>query len=137
MARNKLTISFDGFEEIMEKLDRTTADTKEITERALQKSYDTVTPVIKSAIEPHHLTGQTEQSLAENERVEWEGTKAHIKVGFNISNGGLASIFLMYGTPRMQPDKKLYNSIYGSATKKKVKKIQEEIFKEELRKVMG
>lgn len=28
MARNKLTISFDGFEEIMEKLDRATADTK-------------------------------------------------------------------------------------------------------------
>ena len=137
MARNKLTISFDGFEEIMEKLDRATADTKEITERALQKSYDAVTPAIKSAIEPHHLTGQTEQSLAENERVEWEGTKAYIKVGFNISTGGLASIFLMYGTPRIQPDKKLYNSIYGSATKKKVKKIQEEIFKEELRKVMG
>ena len=44
MARNKLTISFDGFEEIMEKLDRATADTKEVTERALQKSYDAVTP---------------------------------------------------------------------------------------------
>lgn len=137
MARNKLTISFDGFDEIMEKLDRATADTKEITEKALQKSYDIVTPNIEKAIEPHHLTGQTEQSLAKNERVEWEGTKAYIKVGFNISKGGLPSIFLMYGTPRMQPDKKLYNSIYGSSTKKKVKKVQEEIFQEELRKVIG
>lgn len=135
--RNKLTIDFEGFQEYMEKLDKLGADTKEITNKALQKSYEEVTPTIESAIKPHHQSGDTEKSLAKNESVEWEGTKAYIKVGFNIRNGGLPSIFLMYGTPRMKPDKKLYNAIYGSSVKKKVRKIQEEIFHEELRKVMG
>lgn len=120
-----------------EKLDKLQADTKKITKEALQKSYDVVTPAIDQAIKPHHLTGQTEKSLVKNEKVQWEGMIAYIKVGFNIRQGGLASIFLMYGTPRMSPDKKLYNSIYGSSTKKKIRQIQEEIFKEELRKVMG
>lgn len=137
MARNKLTIDFSGFEEMFEKLDRVGANTKQITEDALQASYEAVTPTIKAAIKPHHFTGQTEKSLAENEKVEWEGKTAYIKVGFNIRKGGLASIFLMYGTPKMSPDRKLYNAIYGSATKKKVKQIQKEVFQEELRKVMG
>ena len=134
--RNKLTIDFKGFEEYMEKLDKLGADTKKITDKALQKSYDAVTPEIETAINPHKLTGATEKSLAKNEKVEWEGTTAYIKVGFNISNGGLASIFLMYGTPKITPDRKLYNSVYGTKTKNKVRKIQEEVFHEELKKVM-
>ena len=129
MARNKLTISFDGFEEIMEKLDRATADTKKITERALQKSYDAVTPAIKSAIEPHHLTGQTEQSLAENERVEWEGTKAYIKVGFNISTGGLASIFLMYGTPKSSQIRSYITQFMVLQQRRKLKKYRKKYLK--------
>lgn len=137
MAKNKLTIDFKGFQEMYEKLDKLQADTKKITKEALQKSYDAITPTIDQAIKPHHLTGQTEKSLVKNEKVQWEGMIAYIKVGFNIRQGGLASIFLMYGTPRMSPDKKLYNSIYGSSTKKKIRQIQEEIFKEKLRKVMG
>ena len=137
MAKNKMTIDFKGFQEMFEKLDRLEADTKRISEKALQKSYDIVTPAIDQAIKPHYLTGQTEKSLAKNEKVEWEGMTAYIRVGFNIRQGGLASIFLMYGTPRMSPDRKLYNSIYGTSIKKKVRQIQEEIFKEELKKVLG
>lgn len=137
MAKNKMTIDFKGFQEMFEKLDRLEADTKRISEKALQKSYDIVTPAIDQAIKPHYLTGQTEKSLAKNEKVEWEGMTAYIRVGFNISNGGLPSVFMMFGTPRIKPDKKLYDSIWGASTKKKVRQIQEEIFKEELKKVLG
>lgn len=137
MAKNKMTIDFKGFQEMFEKLDRLEADTKRISEKALQKSYDVVTPAIDQAIKPHYLTGQTEKSLAKNEKVEWEGMTAYIRVGFNISNGGLPSVFLMFGTPRIKPDKKLHDSIWGASTKKKVRQIQEEIFKEELKKVLG
>ena len=42
----------------------------------------------------------------------------------------------MYGTPKIQPDKKLYDSVYGSGTKKEVKALQEEIFAEEIAKYL-
>lgn len=135
--RNRLSIDFSGFEEYYEKFDRLNADSKKITEKALQKSYEMITPGIKKAIQPHHLTGATENALRENEKVEWQGNLGTIHVGFSISEGGLASIFLMYGTPRIDPpDKKLYNSIYGAAIKKKAQALQKEIFDEELKKVM-
>ena len=86
------------------------------------------------------------------ENVSWEGTKAIIPVGFKISQGGLASVFLMYGTPRHAPanqygsangthpgmpaDKKLYNAIYGNAVHRKIAEKQKEIFEKEIKKVM-
>ena len=42
----------------------------------------------------------------------------------------------MYGTPRMKPDKQLYNLFYGSKIKKEVFKIQEDIFNDELQKLL-
>ncbi len=136
MAKKKMTVDFKGFEETYLKLDKLNANTKEITAKALQESYNKITPNIKNAISSHKLTGQTEKSLRETEKVNWNGFNGYINVGFDISNGGLASIFLMYGTPKMKPDKKLYNSIYGTKIKKEVKEIQEKIFTEELKRIM-
>lgn len=153
MARNRLTVNFDGFEALFEKLDRLGADMKDITEEALRKSFDEVTPGIRQAMQRHHDTGDTERSLTTQCRIEWDGSKASVPVGFKISDGGLPSIFLMYGTPRhpvsnqygrtgaeedgVEEDRRLYNSIYGSATKRKVKQVQEEVFQRHLREVEG
>lgn len=134
--KNRLTVDFEGFEEMFAKLDKMQADTKKITEKALIKSYEEITPAIGQNIAPHYFTGATEKSLVKTKKVEWNGSTAYIKIGFDISKGGMASIFLMYGTPRMQPDRKLYNSIYGAATRKKVREVQKKIFTEELKKVM-
>ena len=135
MARNKLTINFDGFKEMAERLDKIGGDLKKTTEQALEESAEYMTPNIQAAISPHRLTGQTESSLVKSMPVKWEGNKASRKVGFNISDGGLASIFLMYGTPKMAPDRKLYNSVYGTATRKKIAEIQKKIFIEELQRL--
>ncbi len=140
-GKNKLTINFKGFEEYYEKLDRLGANLGKVTEKALQESYDFMTPNIEEAIQPHHLTGDTEKSLQKKSKVEWDGVTAYIRVGFSIREGGLASIFLMYGTPKNSPshmdaDRQLYDSVYGENTRKKVKKLQKEIFDEELRKAM-
>lgn len=134
-TRNKLTIDFKGFDEMFEYLDRVGASTKNITEDALKESFDTVTPGIKKAMAQHHRTGRTEQSIVETADVKWAGTLASVDVGFDLDNGGLPSIFLMYGTPKMSPDRNLYNAIYGSATKRKVRAVQEKVFTEEIRKV--
>lgn len=135
--KNKITLQFKGFEEYAERLDKLGGDLKATTEKALQKSYDVVTPKLKDAIRKHHRSGLTENSLKTDSKVKWNGTFASIDVGFKISDGGFPSIFLMYGTPRMKKDQKLYNSIYGSKTKKEIAEIQEEIFAEEIRKIMG
>ena len=84
---------------------------------------------MQSTIAPHRRTGDTEESLKRNADVTWIGTAAEVEVGFDIDNGGLPSVFLMYGTPKMKPDRKLYNAIYGAKTKKEIAELQEKEFR--------
>lgn len=123
----KIGLQLKGFEELMADLDKLGGDLKEVTAEALEKSHAYVTPNIQKAMKKHHRTGRTERSIDDSGRVTWSGNTASVDVGFDISGGGLASVFLMYGTPKMKKDTKLYNSIYGSATRKKLAEIQEEI----------
>lgn len=134
--KNKLTLQFDGFADMAARLDELGGDLKAITEEALQASFDHVTPKLAEDIKPHKRSGMTEASLRKRETVEWDGSVGSINVGFDIENGGLPSVFLMYGTPRMKPDRKLYNDIYGAKTKKEIAQIQGDIFAEAIRKKM-
>lgn len=136
MARNKVGMLFEGFEEMAAKFDALGGDLKSVVTECLEKSHNHVTPKLHKDMKRHRRTGDTESSIGVT-RVEWEGTKASIKVGFNISHGGLPSIFLMYGTPRMKKDSKLYNDIYGTKTRKEIKELQEEIFKKKTDAIMG
>ena len=134
--KNKLTVDFSNFEEYAEKLDRLGGDLKATTEKALQESKDYVTANIERDMKAHNKTGRTERSIMDEAKVGWSGTMASVDVGFNIAHGGLASIFLMYGTPKMAKDQRLYDDVYGNATKKKIKEIQEKIFADAIRKAM-
>lgn len=150
MGRNRLTMSTKGFQEMFAKLDRANANIKKITEDALEQTFNAVTPGIREAIGDHKRSGTTEESLEEEAKVEWEGTVAKVPVGFNIRKGGLPSIFLMYGTPKhmganqygktkqikgVTRDMELYDSIYGSSTKRKAKKAQESTLKKEMKRI--
>lgn len=141
MSRNRVTIQFEGFDEIAERLVRTQGKLEDATEKALVESQKLVANKLQTDMPKHHRTGRTETTITDDGVVDWEGGrnagKASIKVGFKISDGGLASIFLMYGTPRMRPDKKLYRDIYGPATKRELSAIQQEIFKDALRELEG
>lgn len=125
---SKMELKFTGMKEYMERLQRMDKDIKKISENALKASAAEVTPGVHKGINPHNLTGATEESIVNDKTVDWVGDVAEIKVGFSIRNGGIASIFLMYGTPTIEPDMELYNSIYGSKTKSKVRKVQKEVF---------
>ena len=131
----KLRLEFAGFEEMAERLDKLGGDLKKTTEKALIETHKLLTPKVEEAFRKHDVkySHSTMKSLKKDSKVEWNGSTAEIGVGFKISEGGFPSIFIMYGTPRMQPDKKLYNSIYGN--KKKVKELQEGIFAEEIAKL--
>jgi len=123
----KIGLQLKGFEDLMSDLDKLGGDLNQVTTEALEKSHAYVTPNIHQAMKKHYRTGRTEKSIEDSGKVTWTGNVASVDVGFDIANGGLASVFLMYGTPKMKKDTKLYNSIYGSATKKKLAEIQEEI----------
>lgn len=137
MAKNKIGLEFKGFEEYAERLDKLGGDLKAITEKALQNSHDFITPKIHGEMRRHHRSGLTEDSIVDDAKVEWEGTTASVRIGFKIRNGGLASIFLMYGTPRMKKDQALYDSIYGSRTRKQIAELQEKTFARAIKKIMG
>lgn len=136
MAKNKIGLNFKGFEEYAERLDKLGGDLKKVTEEALQATYDHITPKLEKDIKKHRKTGATERSLNRNAKVTWSGSTAEIKVGFKISEGGLPSIFLMYGTPRMAKDQQLYNDVFGTKTKKEVAELQQKIFIRAIKKAM-
>lgn len=138
MARKKLYMDGEVFGQYAQQLYKLSSMEflKETTEKALMESKAYVTEKLHQDMKKHHRTGRTEASIDDDSGVEWKGTLASVKVGFKISEGGLPSIFLMYGTPRMQPDRKLYNDVYGAATRRKIQEIQREVFDNALRQVM-
>ena len=137
MAKKKFGVEFEGFNELIDRIEKLNGDLKSITERALTESFKLVTPDLHQAMQKHKQTGRTEGSIVDNSTVEWNGDVASMKVGFNIKKGGLPSIFLMYGTPRIPKDQALYNAIYGKKTQEEIRKLQEEIFYEEIRRLNG
>lgn len=155
--KNKFGLEFSGFTEVLENYQKLGGDLKTITNKCLDFIPDIINPKLEADIAKHKQTGETSRSIATGEMVKWNGTTAGIKVGFKIGDGGLASIFLMYGTarhapvnqygtpkragakdnPGMAPDRKLYNDIYGRAIRKQIGDKQQEILMQEIKKRLG
>lgn len=131
MARMKLEVQ--GLDGIMKRLNNANADVKQAVNRALTETHRIVTEKADTAIQQHRETGLTERSLRRNAVIEWQGDVAEVKVGFDIAHGGLASIFLMYGTPRIKKDQKLYNAFFGKSTQQEIVRAQEEILYDAIR----
>lgn len=142
MGRMKLEIA--GLDKLLERVDKLGGQSREMCEQALIETHRIVTQKAEEGMSPSNLaaggkysSGKTLRSLQYNADVEWSGDIASIKVGFDIEHGGLASIFLMYGTPRMEKDKALYNAFYGAETKKQIIEAQENVFYSEIRRLTG
>lgn len=123
----KMKIVGNGFADLAEKLDKITNDIKPAVDEALKRTHGFITPNLNDAMNKHNRTYKTVSTLIRDDGVTWEGVVATIDVGFRIREGGLPSIFLMYGTPRMKKDTKLYNAIRGAKTKKYIYELQKEI----------
>ena len=132
----KIEMEFDGMDAIIRQLEQLEVDVRETVTDALHEAGQLVTEQARAAIQPHKSTGKTEASLRENPTVEWTGTQAAVNVGFDINSGGLPSIFLMYGTPRMKKDTNLYNAFYGSETQKKIEQIERDALNAAVEKAM-
>jgi len=130
---------FDALKKKLEDIGGNALD--EAVEDALTQSHAYVTAQLENAIAPHRRSGKVQSSLDKVPEVIKTGTEYYTDVGFDINEGGLPSIFLMYGTkvhgqPHVQPDVALFNAIYGAATKKKVSQIQEQAFFKHIDEVM-
>lgn len=140
MARMKLEI--EGFDQILNKLKALDANAKKVAEKALTDCFKITTEKSKVGMAKPNLpaggdysTGKTLSTLLERPKVEWTGDTATVRVGFDISEGGFPSIFLMYGTPRMKKDQKLYNAFYGAQTKREITEAIENALYNEIRRL--
>ncbi|MDE5763748.1 MAG: hypothetical protein K2I00_02135 [Ruminococcus sp.] len=131
----KLNIEFSGFDEAVKRLESLEGNVKKTAGEALKKSKQTVQKNLEKAMQKHNRTHATVKSLDNESGVTWVGGVGTIYVGFNIAEGGLSSVFLMYGTPRIKKDSKLYNAVYGKKIRDEIKKIQEEAFYDEIRRL--
>ena len=143
MARNRIGLQFEGWEETLAKLDELggTQLMKQATATALIESKKHVNPKIEQAMARlpaggRYSTGDTKKSIDRDMSVDWQGLTASIKLGFNFKESGMTSIFLMYGTPRMSPVKGLKNAIYGAKTKKEIAQIQSEAINKIIKRTM-
>lgn len=143
MARNKIGLQVKELDYYMAKLDElgTGKAMKRGVEGALKASKQHVNPLIEKSMTKlpaggKYSIGNTKESIDRDMSVEWSGLTASIKVGFDFSKSGVTSIFLMYGTPRMQPVSGLKNAVYGSKTQKELATIQEEALQKVILRIM-
>ena len=146
MARNRVVCDFSGFRDYMARLDELRNDDamKRGVEAGLKASKQYINTEVKKVISKSNLpahgkysSGITAESLDKNFNVDWEGPQGVIKIGFDFSKSGLTSILLMHGTPKMSPVQGLYDAIYGTRTKSKIKRLQKEAINEVIRREMG
>ena len=138
----KISLEFAGFDSVMRKLNQLNADIQPIANEALTKTFDIITDKAKkAAVKPNYpakgkySTGDTAESLVTNPRIKWDKTVGSVQVGFDIKRGGLASIFMMYGTPRYMKVQELYDAFFSEQTKGEVLAAQKEIFYNALEKL--
>ncbi len=130
----KMSIIFDGFKDLAYQIDKSGADLKTAVNEALTETADYIQGQVTTAAAPYaskglkgYATGAMYSAIINDRTVYWKGNIAEVNVGFHLPGGGWHSIFVMYGTPRMAKDTRLYNAIKGSKTRSEIEKIQREI----------
>lgn len=138
MAR--MQILFDGFKDLAAQIDKAQGDLHGAVNEALEETERIVHDNLETAAAPYarggrkgYATGAMYAARKGLKGVQWAGTWAEIGVGFDLkANGGFHSIFVMYGTPRMAKDAKVYNAIRGAKTRKQIAEKQQGIMKKHL-----
>lgn len=112
-GRNTLKIEFSVFEDFAAELDKLGADLKSIFTDVMEQEAETVAEDTKEAVASAYLPahgkfsrGDTADAIVMQPRVEWSGELGEIGLGFDKTKPG-AGGFLITGTPKMQPDRKL------------------------------
>lgn len=135
----KWGISFDGFDKMVSQLDKLGGNVDKAVDEALVQSHGYMTPKLHADMARHERTGRTESAILDSATPQHNGTRTSLDVGFDLRKGagGRASIFLMYGTPRMAKDARLYADVYGTKMRKEIAEIQNEVFRKAVEEAMN
>ena len=114
MGRTTLILDTSGFERYLARLQTLSGNVERTVERALKDSAEQIRDDTLEAIAKPHLPalgkyshGDTKKSVVTDTTPHWEGRTAWVPIGFDFSKPG-AGGYLITGTPKMQPDKKLH-----------------------------
>lgn len=133
---SKMAIDFSGLDDMLSKLKRMQADSQAIAEEALTKGFEIITGKVEAGLHypagGRYSSGGTSRSMQRSPKISWKGSVGMVDVGFNIKNGGLPSIFMMYGTPRYMKVQSLYDAFYSAQTKGEVINAVKEVFSDKL-----
>ena len=138
MAR--MSITFDGFKDLAYQIDKAGGDLNAAVEDALLQTQEWIQNNVRYAAAPYankglkgYANGDMYKSIIDDGKITWSGTVAEVRVGFDLGEeGAFHSIFIMYGTPRIAKDQKIYDAIRGTKTQKEIAKLQEEVMKKYL-----
>lgn len=136
MAKKKNVIDFYGFDELLRQTELAEKEIDEVVIAAMEASSESVRSELESfmARTPRKKTGKTNKSLRPINVESYRG-KYTSKVGFDISKGGIASVFWQHGSPRREPATKFIDKAFGN--KKKYQQIQKEAIMNVLSKIKG
>ena len=141
--KNSLSIDFSNFAEYAERLDELNADLKEIFQDAMEQAAETVEWDIMDALADANLPalgkysqGATEASVIRDAKVQWQGMRGEIPIGFDKTMPG-AGGWLITGTPKMRPDYKLEDIFSRRSYERKIMKQIEEHLQEEIDERLG
>lgn len=127
----KMTLK-NNFQDLQEKIAKANGNLERAVERSMEAAANFLNPDFKVGIARHRRTGRTEAALIEHPSVEWEGNKAMLKTGFSVRAGGLAAIFINFGTKRgVKKDPFITKTV--SRNRKKITETQQEILMDELK----
>lgn len=136
MAR--MSILFDGFDDLAAEIDRAGGDLTAAVEDALQQTQEFIQNGLTIAAAPYngkglkgYATGKMFGSIVDDRKIYFKGNVAEVRVGFELDKG-FHSIFIMYGTPRIKKDQKIYNAIKGTKTQKEIAELQEMVLRKHL-----
>lgn len=109
-----MRLDTSGFEGLLRKLDQLGGDVQKAVSDALEQASETIAEDTEEAVAHSNLpaggmysTGDTEKAIIRDTEVRWEGLVGWVPIGFDFSMPG-AGGYLITGTPRMQPDKRLH-----------------------------
>lgn len=135
----KMSITFDGFNDLAYQIDKAGGDLHAAVDEALSETQHLVQYNVESASVPYsqkgrkgYATGKMYDAIIDEVQIDWSGTVATVKGGFSTKGGRtklgfMHSIFIMYGTPRIAKDQKVYNAIKGTKTKKEIAEMQQSV----------
>ena len=116
--KRKLSIDFNGLEELTERINELQGDLEKIIGGAMEKAGATVQADTLKAIENPNLPakgkyshGETKKSVVKDVHVKWGGSVGEMPLGFDKTVEG-AGGWLITGTPKMSPDRAL-SAIYS------------------------